>query len=253
MKKLMDFQDYKAASNRLNELKAELGDNERERQRLQEAVSSPGNHAGSSIEDAAAALIAGDAPPGQDASRGQMQAQLEAVTQKVAVLRAAVNLQTARLDKLRSKFSGEIAKEAEPEQRKLIKVAIKAAADLSKAYSELCQFRESLEADGFILGYLPTVPSHINQMGRWDVPTSRVHQLLDEATRDGFVNGEYKNRPMPKHFYDDIPEGRFVESISAGPDGIAVVNVRRGGKVDVVKQLSKPEPAREPARTEWNK
>ena len=194
---------------------------------------------------AAAVALAEDDDPELVASRPQVQERLEKVAKDVALLQATVNLLTARRDKIRLNCSQEIAKEAEQQQRKLTKPAIAAAADLSKAYTSLMRFREDLEADGFILGCLPTVPSHVNQMGRWDVPTSRIHQLLDEATSDGYVNGEYKSRPRPQGPHDGIPEGAHVECVAAGPDGIARVNVRRGGKLEVVQKLYEPEPAGE--------
>ena len=136
MKKLNDFPDYAAEAARLAQLKTDMSAAEAERELLYLALNERRSARPDPIQAQAEALLAGE--PEENKLLAE---QHEAVAQKASVLRAAVNLQAARVEKLRSQYSEIISKEAAPEHLKLIKATIAAAADLAKAYSALCAFR----------------------------------------------------------------------------------------------------------------
>jgi len=144
----------------------------------------------------------------------------------------------------------EICKAAESEYKKLVKAAVAAAAELAKACGAVQLFRNTLIDDGVVME-LPQIPSHLNAVGRWDDAGSRVHLAIDDATKAGFVNGEYKNRPQPPGQYDTIPPGKSVQSLAAGPDGIRLVDVSRGGKLKTKEWLYQSEKDQDSSEAAW--
>ena len=242
MKKLLDHPEYASAHAKLAELQTARSAAMATESRIVAQLNQHANQ-GRGVDKITAAaerlLDGGEGEP--SAGTAGLREQLAEAKHQVAVHDAAVRLQERRLEALRSRFS---AKQAGSPYRKLVKAAVAAAAELAKAYDEVQAFRGALEADGVLVS-LPMIPGHLQALGRWTDPGSHVHDLITEASKAGFINGEYKDRPQPPGPYDGIPEGKTLNTVAAGPGGVFEATVSRGGVLKRGKQLYEPEPARD--------
>ena len=244
MKRLPDYPEYASAHEKLVELQTARSAAVATEARLQGQLNQHANQGqpADKITRAAERLLdGGDGEP--SAATAGLREQLAEAKHQVAVHDAVVRLQERRLEALRSRFSAEICKQAGSPYRKLVKAAVAAAAELAKAYDEVQAFRGALEADGVLVS-LPMIPGHLQALGRWTDPGSHVHDLITEASKAGFINGEYKDRPRPAGPYDALPEGMTLNTVAAGPGGVFEATVGRGGVVKRGKQLFTPEPER---------
>jgi len=241
-KRLIDFPDYAAALNKLNELRGQLNEAERDKDACLAGINNTATQGSRNrLEEQAEQLLeSGNIPPRQDRIQSARQA-FDDATHKVAILQSAVNLQARRVESLRTRHSKTICQQEEKIYRDTVRRAINASVEQSRAWKEIQDLRDSLAADGVMISYLPQAPPFLHKMGRWDDPNANVHLMLNDAINGYFVTDEFNDRP--KVSPERLPPGRHR---SAGPDGIRVFDVAVDGTKKLIEHLQPPE------RGEWS-
>lgn len=220
--KLADFPDYMEAQAKLNSLRLQLTEAERQHNDYTVQLNQQTNAPRDPIRETAEALLAGEevATDGKGLRERAREMQVQ-----VQVLRTAENLQERKVAELQSKHSRAICANADKHYRKLVQEAIAAAVALSKAHDALAGFMDDLGADGAFVS-LTSYPNGLRRLGRWSVPESVIHLVLEQAEADGFLTDEYRNRP--KASTDPDLQRAGVVRLAAGPEGVRTVETTDG-------------------------
>ncbi|MFO7606173.1 MAG: hypothetical protein R6W72_07735 [Desulfurivibrionaceae bacterium] len=161
-KALVDFPEWKAASERLGELQLELGEMDRQHQAgLQSLQQAEQMRAADRLTKEAEAYIGGDTPAGPAITREEV----EGLAHRRKLLLRAVELQKQRMSTMRAQLSAEICKALRPAYSQIISDMAGKVAALAKAAEAERLFREGLrDGDIAFTGHLPPVPLR----GGWD-------------------------------------------------------------------------------------
>ena len=242
MKRLSDYEDLQEAIRQCIWLSGEVADQEGERDRLYTELNSSRNSRESDIDLQAKAMLSGKS----EKLTETLKAQYQTVCQRLPVTRRALDMATAVRESLRARYSAEINKAAEKEYFKLAKEAVDSAVKQCKAFGAVMRFRDVLENDGVIVT-LPRLDC-LNRFGLWENTGAHIHHAINEAERAGVIKPGAYEKPQAPGPYDHLSAP--MEAISAGPAGIAKVEISRGGTVKVKEQTYTP--PKPDSQTAWN-
>ena len=177
MKKLTDFVEWNQAVARLNDLKAEQTQLERDMQEATAAQNRLATAQTSLLEREALALISGTLLEADGVAN--MRAKIGNVHRRMLIVSKAIEIQVKAVAALRYKLSQEIAKEARPAYRKLQISIARAAIALAKLTDQETAFRDELNADGVVVDFL--APNVLHGLGTLDDPCSRISYFLADG------------------------------------------------------------------------
>lgn len=236
MKNISDYPDYQASLDKLAELQHQLSDVTRQIDDLTVRIGHNQKPV-DSITAKAEALLDGEDGP---VSVTRLRRELDEAIERRKVLEASVRLQQNRVEQIKTRCSAEANADLEKPYRAAVRKALDAAVKQSQSFAEVRDMIEGIQAAGFYFHQQQL--AMLGRFGRWDDPDAHIHTLLQDAEREGFITAkDYPDRPKRPGAYDAMPRGATVTALSAGPDGIAKVQVGRGGKVVSREYSFRPE------------
>lgn len=186
LRRLADFPDFVAATNRLDGLNSEKGQLEtriRDQQgRISKAASAAG---GPSLE--AASLTTGG-PEAKSDPASELRRELQEAMRRRPIVAEAVELQRGVLSKLRSNHSRAICKSLAPEHRAILRQVAEAAAALALACERDHKFRQDLTDEGVSANSHLRPMSYLGRLGRLDDHQSQIVRCLQECVEVGVID-----------------------------------------------------------------
>lgn len=182
---LMDDDDYRRAGERLQELHQQRDDLERRRQQALSGL----HEAGPSVELAARAerlLADGVLPLPTDAEIARLRGDLVTLTDQLAVVRQAIELQRGVVQRERVRVSAAICQRLRPQHRAIVLRIATALEDLGAALEAERTFREALNDADVIYGH-ELRPMPIPALGLLSEPHSALSRWLAEAREAGLL------------------------------------------------------------------
>lgn len=182
---LEQFEDWKKASDRLEEMKLDLQTLEDKTAEILHKIIHAENYGkNDSLTVEAMALLGGGKESVPDT--GSLRTELGKINHDKLVLTRAIEIQKRAVEKLRHKRSAELCKGLTPKYKGLVRDVARAAVNLAKMMQKERQFRDNLfQADIAFTGYLP--PVVFKGVGYLDDPFSTINHFLEEAEKEGYI------------------------------------------------------------------
>jgi len=182
---LEQFEVWKKASNRLEEMKLDLQTLEDKSADILHQISKADNFGkNDALTVEAMALLDGEKEKYPDA--GSLRTELTKINHDKLVLKRAIDIQKRTVDKLRIKYSAELCNSLMPKYKGLVRDVARAAVALAKVMQKERQFRDDLfQADIAFTGYLP--PVVFKGVGYLNDPFSTINHFLEEAEKEGYI------------------------------------------------------------------
>jgi hypothetical protein len=183
---LTDDPEYARQAAKLDELRARAADLERRRSQLSTGLAA--DAARDELTRRAQALLDDDAVPrGHDAEAARMRADLETVTDELAVTRKAADLQAVVVEREARRVSREVCARVHPAYRAIVARAAAALEAASAAFEEERRLRESA-IDGGIQFAAHLRVMTLPALGLLSDTDSRVSLWFREAREHGLLD-----------------------------------------------------------------
>lgn len=236
MKRLDDFEDYRTAVEKREEIKGQLYGKRAEANAIRTDLAAPRPTGRDLIDLEAQALLTGQATASPPESE-----RLVELDRECRVLERALQIQESEVSRLQTLHSDEVCASVQKQYTDALRKAIDHATAFSQAFATVRQTLEDLQEGGVYVHSLPRLNTLFGSFGDWRDAQAGIYRLLAEAEAEGIIKpGDHKGRAAPAGEYDAIP-AQGVERLASGPDGLRRVRVHRGGKVETLEWLHRPD------------